>query len=296
MPLLGELSALLTALLWSASSMVFAAATLRVGSVRVNVTRLVLASIYLLALILVLHLDFSMSATQIGLLTLSGIVGLALGDSFLFKAFQHIGARQSMLILSIAPAIAALLAFRFLGEDISAWGILGMGITLFGVMVVLLERRTAVNASKRGDWVGILHAFLGALGQAVGLIFAKMAFAEGPVNGFVAALVRILASLVLLLPATLLTGRLTRTMEALQKDRPAALLTVAGSILGPFLGISFSLIAVAHTQVGIAATIMGTVPILMLPMVRVLYRERLSWRAITGAMVAVSGVAILFLR
>ena len=149
---------------------------------------------------------------------------------------------------------------------------------------------------KKKDWLGVFYAFLGALGQAVGLIFAKLAFAEGPVNGFVAALVRILASVVLLLPAALVTGRLNRTVELLRKDRAAVLLMVAGSILGPFLGMSFSLVAVAHTEVGIAATIMGTVPIVMLPMVWLVYRERLSGRSVVGAVIAVAGVAILFLR
>ena len=296
MPLLGELSALLTAVLWSASSMVFTAATLRVGSVRVNVTRLLLAATYLAIAIPLLGFDATLSSAQLGLLALSGIVGLALGDSFLFQAFGHIGARRSMLILSVAPAMAAFLAYLFLGEELTAWGIFGIGVTLFGVMMVLLERGSPATGGKKKDWLGVFYAFLGALGQAVGLIFAKLAFAEGPVNGFVAALVRILASVVLLLPAALVTGRLNRTVELLRKDRAAVLLMVAGSILGPFLGMSFSLVAVAHTEVGIAATIMGTVPIVMLPMVWLVYRERLSGRSVVGAVIAVAGVAILFLR
>jgi drug/metabolite transporter (DMT)-like permease len=296
MPFLGELSALLTAVLWSASSLVFTAATLRVGSVRVNVTRLLLASSYLLLMILARGVNVSLSASQIEMLALSGIVGLAVGDSFLFKAFQHIGARLSMLVLSVAPALAAVLAFAFLGEEISPGGIFGMVLTLFGVMMVVLERGTSPKNPKKANWGGIFYAFLGALGQAVGLIFAKLAFDEGPVDGFVAALVRILGSLVLLLPVTVLTGRLAHTAQVLQKDRKTALLMVSGSFLGPFLGMSFSLIAVAHTEVGVAATIMGTVPIVMLPMVRVVYRETLSWRAIGGAVIAVAGVAILFLR
>ena len=73
-------------------------------------------------------------------------------------------------------------------------------------------------------------------------------------------------------------------------------MVVLGSIVGPFLGISFSLLAIKHTAVGIAATLMATVPIMMLPLVRVIYRERLSWKAILGAIVAVIGVAVLFLH
>ena len=72
------------------------------------------------------------------------------------------------------------------------------------------------------------------------------------------------------------------------------MLTALGSVFGPFLGISFSLIAVKHTKVGIAATIMALVPILMLPLVRFIYEEKLTWRAIIGAFLAFVGVALLF--
>jgi drug/metabolite transporter (DMT)-like permease len=74
------------------------------------------------------------------------------------------------------------------------------------------------------------------------------------------------------------------------------MLTIGGAIFGPYLGITFSLIAIMYTKVGIAATLIATVPILMLPLVRIIYKERLSWHAIVGACVAVGGVAILFLR
>ncbi|MEI7674072.1 MAG: EamA family transporter, partial [Deltaproteobacteria bacterium] len=114
--------------------------------------------------------------------------------------------------------------------------------------------------------------------------------------GFVATAIRIAASLVLLLPFGALIGNVKMPGAIFREDKRGFYLVAAGSILGPFLGISASLIAIEHTSVGIAATIMATVPILMLPLVRYLYRERLSWKAIAGACVAVAGVALLFVR
>src|SRR3990172_8665037 len=101
MPFLGELSALFTACLWSGSAMVFASATKRAGSFQVNVTRLILAAVYLVLLIVLMPLDVNLSGTQLLNLSISGVIGLALGDTFLFKAFQEIGARISMLIMSV---------------------------------------------------------------------------------------------------------------------------------------------------------------------------------------------------
>lgn len=296
MPFIGELSAFLTACLWSCGAIVFAAATKRVGSFQVNVTRLILATMELVLLIAVLQLNVHLSSTQILNLSLSGVIGLTLGDTFLFKAFQEIGARVSMLIMSVAPAIAALLAYFVLGETLSLVGVLGIGITVAGVSIVVLDRSADASQRVALTTSGIVYGALAAVGQGAGLIFAKLAFRESEVNGFVATAVRIIASLIVLLPIAMLTKRYKNPVRMFSEDSRAFLLTAIGSIFGPFLGISFSLIAIEHTSVGVAATVMALVPILMLPLVRIIYKEKLTWRAILGAFTAVAGVAVLFLR
>ena len=276
--------------------MAFASATKRAGSFQVNITRLVLAATYLILVSAVFRLDVRLSGMQILNLSLSGIVGLSLGDTFLFKAFREIGARVSMLVMSTAPAIAAGLAYLFLGEDLSPMGVVGIVVTVAGVSLVVLDRRNSGSERVSVSTSGLVYAALAAAGQGGGLVLAKLAFREGDVNGFVATGVRIIASLVLLLPAALMTKRYQNPIRMFHQDRQAFWQTALGSVLGPFLGISFSLIAIEYTKVGIAATIMALVPILMLPLVRFVYKERLTWRAILGACVAVAGVAVLFLR
>jgi drug/metabolite transporter (DMT)-like permease len=296
MPFLGEFFALLTAALWSVSSMVFTEATRKIGSVRVNITRLLLATFYLIIVIWLSGASTLISSSQVLHLVLSGVIGLAIGDSFLFKAFQQIGARLSMLILSSAPGMAAVVAYLLLGEELSVLGVFGIVTTIAGVSLGILERGAQTPHPTKIRWTGILFALIGAAGQGIGLIFAKQAFNEGDINGFVAALVRISGSLIVLLPVALVAGRLSGLIATLIRERRAFLLTGVGSVVGPFLGITFSLIAVANTKVGIAATLMATVPIIMLPMVKLIYKETLSWRAIIGACIAVAGVGMLFLR
>jgi drug/metabolite transporter (DMT)-like permease len=296
MPFLGELSALLTACLWSISAMLNTSASRRVGSYYVNSTRLVLAALFLLPTIFLLDLDVNLSRTQFLYLGLSGVIGLTLGDTFLFRAFQEIGARIAMLVMSAAPAIAALLAYGILGESLSLLGVCGIVVTLVGITTVVLDRGGNHSARTAITGRGILWAFLAAIGQGAGLILAKLAFRESPVNGFVATEVRIISALAFLLPMLYLSGRIRNPVQAFSKDKRAFLFTSGGALFGTFLGISFSLIAIEHTKVGIAATIMAMVPILMLPLVRIFYKEKLSWRAIAGAFVAVLGVAMLFLR
>lgn len=298
MPYLGEFYSLLTASLWSGSSIAFTAATKRIGSIQVNTSRLIMAAGYLIALILLAGFDLTLSTMQMIYLSISGFIGFTLGDTFLFKAFKLIGARISMLIMSLAPAVAAFLAHIVLGEDLSFWGIAGILVTLTGIGIVVLRRRAD---TMDGDFVhhitrgGILLAVLAAVGQGGGLIFAKLAFREGSINGFVATLVRILASLLVLLPVSVISGRYNKPVQVFRDDPKAFMFTMLGSIFGPFLGVASSLMAIQYTKVGIAATIMATTPIVMLPLVRFVQKEHLGWRAITGAFITTLGVALLFL-
>lgn len=294
--MLGEIAALLTALLWSGSSLLFASATSRVGSFHVNVTRLVFAAGLLGITVLLLRPETPVTTVQLGLLAASGVVGLAIGDSFLFRAYREQGARLTMLMMSIAPAFAALLSYWFLGEDLTPLGVLGVAITITGIGMVVLQRQASGSSAGWAISSGILYALIAALGQGGGLVLAKVAFNQGRVDGFLAALIRILASIVVLLPLLFARGRWRETLRLFDRDRRALLLTGGGSVLGPFLGISLSLIAVMYTSVGVAATLMATVPVMMLPIVRFVFHERLTWRAIAGAVVAVAGVALLFLR
>ena len=68
-----------------------------------------------------------------------------------------------------------------------------------------------------------------------------------------------------------------------------------GSIFGPFLGVSFSLVAVSYTSTGIASTLMAIVPVLIIPAVVLLYKQKVSLKEIIGAVLSVVGVVIFFI-
>lgn len=292
----GELSALLTAVLWSFTSIFFSSAARKIGSFQLNINRLILASIFLFLTIILFGFDLSLSTRQIVYLSLSGLVGLIFGDSFLFRAYQTIGPRLSILLLSSSPAMTAVLAYFFLEERISALGLIGMAVTLLGIMLVVLEKTDVPGAKFKLDKIGIFHGFMGALGQAGGLILAKFAFEESDLNGMVATFVRILASVIVIVPVALMIRRYKNPFKLYRENIKALWLTIGGTIVGPYLGITFSLIAIAHTKLGIAATLMSTMPIMMLPLMKIIHKEKLNWRAYTGAFLAVGGIAILFLR
>ena len=255
---------------------------------------MILASVFLISTIFIMGYGFDLSMSQYINLIISGVVGLIIGDSFLFKSYQMIGARISMLLMALSPGISTLLAFIFLDERITLLGIAGIFITISGIALVVLEKNT--DSKYKITALGITYGLLGALGQAGGLIFAKFAFEEGHIASFVATFIRIFSSVIILLPVVLLLKRYKNPYKIFNKNKSAFGATLIGTVLGPFLGITFSLIAIENTKVGIAATLMSTMPIIMLPMVKYIYKEKLSWRAITGAVISVIGVALIFLR
>jgi len=160
--MIGEMSALLTAVFWTLSASVFASATVRAGSIAVNVARLVIAALYLALWILISRTAITLSISQVVALAVSGVIGLAFGDSFLFRAFHEIGARVTMLIMSTSPAVAAVLAYLFLHESLSLVGSVGIFVTLVGIGVVVMEGGTQ-NASS-ASWRGVFFAVLASIG------------------------------------------------------------------------------------------------------------------------------------
>ncbi len=296
MPHLGEITSLLTACCWSFSSYIFTAAAHRIGSVQLNINRMIFAVILLFITILLAGINFELSNNQILNLSISGIIGLVIGDSFLFKAFTMIGTRLSMLLMSLTPAMSAVLAYFFLGERIALLGIVGMIITLLGIILVVFDKKENEESPHSQKGKGILYGVLGALGQAVGMIFAKLAFEESNINGFLATFVRLFSATILILPVSILFKRYKNPFKLYSEDRKGLVLTLGGTFFGPFLGITLSLISIAHTSVGIASTLMATVPVIMLPIGKFIFKDQIKFKAVLGAVIAVAGVAILFLR
>ena len=292
---IGEIAALATAFCWSITSYAFTNASRRVGAIQVNIDRMAFASIILISIIGIFSISLNLSFNQISNLVISGILGLVIGDSFLFKSFQLIGARLGIIIMAAVPVLSAILAYFFLNEIISYLGMFGMLLTITGILIVVLEKKSRENHITFNK-LGIFYGFLGALGQASGLIFAKFAFQAGELNGFSASFIRLFSASIIILPIASTFRRYKNPFNIYPKDIYSTKVILIGTIFGPVLGITGSLIAIEYAKVGIASTLMATMPIIMLPISRYYFKEKLEWKAIIGAFVAVIGAAIIFLR
>jgi drug/metabolite transporter (DMT)-like permease len=295
MPHLGEFAALLTALFWTVTAMAFEAAGRRIGSIAVNLIRLVLAFGVLVLFCTLARgrpLPTDAPAAAWLFLSLSGLAGFTIGDLALFQAFVLIGSRTALLMMSMVPLLTALGGWVFLGEELSRYDALGMGLTLLGVVWVVAERRADENGlARRLPVRGVLLSLVAAVGQAMGLILAKHGM--GDYNPFAATQIRALAGIVGFVIIFSVAGWWPRVRAGL-RDRAAMWRVSLGAFFGPFLGVSFSLLAIQHTQTGVAATIMAITPITIIPPAILIFKEKVSPRAIGGALLAVAGVGILF--
>lgn len=295
---LGAAAAVATAFLWALSSVVFTFATLRAGAMAVNRLRLLMAIGWLILAHALFHLPLPVAADgrRWLLLGASGLVGLVLGDGCLFQAFIWIGPRLAMLLLSTAPALATLWAWRFLGEALSPAQVTGILVTMIGVGWVVLGRDGAAGRPSDGRRyaLGILCGLGGAAGQAGGLILAKQGMA-GDFPPLSATLMRMVAAAAALWLYTALRGQIRETARRFAKDGAACWFTLAGSFLGPFVGVTLSLLAIQYVAVGIASTLMALTPVFLLPLSHFIFREHVGWPAAVGTAVATAGVALMFL-
>ncbi|MBN1146944.1 MAG: DMT family transporter [Anaerolineales bacterium] len=297
--LLGLLAALITSLFFTAGSTLFTLGGRQVGSQVLNRLRLLLAVAFvtLAHLLLGVPLPFQAGPERWFWLALSGVLGLALGDAFLFQAFIWIGPRLAMLMMALHPAIAALLAWLFLGEALSAAQLLGMGLTLGGVAWVVLERSGPARQEpleRRNYFLGILFGLGGAIGQALGMVTAKPGLADD-FPALSGTLIRMLAAAASVWAFALLRGQAGATLQALRARPKAFKFILGGAFIGPFLGVTFSLLAIQNAEVGVASTLMALPPVLLLPVSYIVFGERFGWRVVIGTLLAISGVALLFI-
>lgn len=293
---IGEISALATALCWAVTSYVFTNVIRKIGALRVNIDRMILASIMLFLIIIIFNINLDINSDQISNLIISSILGLVIGDSFLFKSFQLIGARLSVIIMALVPVLSTVLAFFFLNELITFFELVGMIITITGIVIVVLEKKQKDENNFSFDKRAILYGLLGALGQASGLIFAKFAFQAGELNGFTASFIRLFSASIIILPLAVIFRRYKNPYRLYSENVRSIKVMLIGTVFGPVLGITLSLVAIEFAKIGIASTLMATMPIIMLPISKFYFKEKLGWKAIIGAIIAVAGAAIIFLR
>lgn len=292
---LGEITAIATAFCWAVTSIFFSYGGRQVGSVVVNLSRLLFAFLMMASTHFFLFGDFlpvQAEPFRWGWLGLSALLGFVIGDSGLFQAFILVGPRLASLIMALVPIFSTFFGWLFFGETVTYLEFTGIILTISGVAWVVTEKRGRTQVENKLYGQGIIFGLVGVLGQASGLITSKF----GLVDGFPPAsanVIRILAGMTILWLLAAFRGQVGFTIKQ-WRHKKALYAIWGGTLTGPFAGVWLSLTAIQLTRVGIAATLMALTPIMVIPLSYFIFGERITVRSIVGTIVAVIGVALIF--
>lgn len=305
MSYLGELISIGVAFSWTATALLSEFGSKRLGNLTLNVLRMALAILFSLVLFIVTTGDLlPVGATReaCGWMLLSGLVGYVIGDFCLFQCYIIIGSRFGQLFMTLAPLAAALMAWVTLGQHLTLMSIVAMVVTLFGIGISVLGRGNHHKVSLRLPLNGVLFAIGAAMCQGIGLVLSKIGMNHFEMEAgipewllpFNANFYRCIAGLIGFGLLHWFRDGFTPMRKALHDGRGLSV-AIATTIFGPFVGVGFSLMAVQYTAAGIASTLMAMTPIIILLPSRWFFHEKLTWRAVLGALISVGGVSLFFL-
>jgi drug/metabolite transporter (DMT)-like permease len=305
MTYVGELISIGVAFSWTATALLSEFGSKRLGNLTLNVLRMSLAllfSLFLFGFVTGSVLPSGASNEAIGWMLLSGIVGYVIGDFCLFQCYIIIGSRFGQLFMTLAPLSAALMAWITLGQQMTKMSIVAMLVTLSGISISVLGRGEHHRVSLRLPLRGVLFAIAAAMCQGIGLVLSKIGMDHYVVTDgmpawlvpFSANFYRCIAGVVGFLLLMYFRSGLKPLQEALL-DKEGMSVATATTIFGPFVGVGFSLMAVQYTAAGIASTLMAMTPIIILLPSYWLFHEKITWRAVIGAVISVFGVSLFFL-
>ena len=292
--LLGYLFALITSACWTQNSIIYTFVGKRVGSSTVTHIRLWIAfpaAVIINFIFTGSFLPVNFSRLSYIFISSSGIFGFFIADLFIFKAFQQIGARKTMVLMTLSPIFSAVISWIVFSEVLTIMQIIGILITIAGViLVIMVESKKTANPSRP---IWIIFALTGALTQAIGMVLAKAGLSEG-IHPISANVIRIGSGLAGLAVFTLLRGKFITDFKKMEDKRSLNLL-IAAALVGPVFGMLLALYAFLWAPVGIVTTLMLLTPIMLLPIDRFYLKKHIPSGAVIGTLVAVAGAGVLFI-
>jgi drug/metabolite transporter (DMT)-like permease len=308
MNLSGELIAILTTLCWSLGIFPFTEAAKRIGAGPLNQYRLLLAWI-IISVILFFSNDLNIfqlftipQPYHYIFLGLSGIIGFSIGDYCSFTSFKLLGPKLGSLYTTFAPGAALIIGYIALNETINFIGIIGIFTTIGGVIWLTFSKKDAFEASKIGykrDQKGIIYGVIGALCQGTGLVLSKygMDYYSEKLPTMHAVWIRLLFAFAGAFVVSIFLGKLKSNSKPIFTNEKNNLpFLFLGTLLGPVMGVTLSLLAIQQLEVAVAQTIFALLPLFVLPISLIVYKEKITLQSVFACFIALTGVLLLIWR
>ena len=309
MQYVGEIISLVVAVSWTVTALFAEVGSKRLGSLQMNVIRMVLSLLMLGATL------WWFTGSPVPLyadgkawfwLSMSGFVGYLLGDYCLFNSYIWIGSRFGQLFMTLAPPTAAIAGFFMLGETLAwnAW--VGMMVTLTGIGISVLNKGTSNKLSLKLPLKGVLFGIGAGVGQGVGLVLSKVGMTHyeasipmgeemvADMMPFASTFIRAVTGAIGFL-CVMGFQKQFHTLAISVRDRKGMNAAVWATITGPFIGVSLSLMAVQYTEAGIASTLMALTPVFIIWPAHFFFGQKVTFKEVMGACISVMGVSLFFI-
>ncbi len=307
----GEIIALIVAFSWTATALFADVASHRLGSLPLNLIRMVLSWAFLSAMLwVVTGAPYPLYANDQAWfwLVLSGLVGYVFGDWCLFNSYIVFGSRYGQLFMTLAPPMAGIAGWLMLGESMSWRSWLAMLVTLTGIAISILARSGEQHKlTLKLPLKGVLFGIGAGVGQGVGLVLSKIGLehyeqaipSDAPQSiakmmPFAGTYIRAVAGFVGFFLILALAKSLPQVGKAV-RDKKGMLFASLTTFFGPFLGVSLSLMAVQYAKAGIASTLMALTPVLIIVPYAIIHKQKISVKEVIGTLITMVGVALFFL-
>lgn len=288
---MGELLALLTALIWAAAVILLKRSGESVPPFALNLFRVTVSSVLLLptAFLAGQASVISASLSDILLLVASGAIGVAISDTLFHASLNRVGAGISAIIDCLYSPLTVLLAFLALNERLSTLQLVGLALVLGGVFAAA-RHEPPHGVAPRQVAVGVVWGVLAMVALAVGIVIAKPVLDRSTLLW--AATVRQVGCLAVMLPVALLSRRRAQILGAL---RPSSvwLHSLPGAVLGSYLGLICWIGGLKYTKVGVAAILNQSSTIYILILAAIFLKEPLTRRKLLASLVALAGIILV---
>ncbi|MBO4570608.1 MAG: DMT family transporter [Bacteroidales bacterium] len=308
---LGEILSLLVAVSWTVTALCADIASHRIGALPLNLIRMALSLLLLAgALWIVTGSPYPTMADGKAWfwLALSGVVGYVFGDYCLFNSYVVFGSKYGQLFMTLAPPVAGITGWLFMGETMRWHSWLAMLVTLTGIAISILARAgKSRKLELKLPLKGVLFGIGAGVGQGTGLVLSKIGLghyaaaipADAPQSvvsmmPFAGTFIRAIAGLIGFFLILSMRRELPQVAAATH-DRKGMTFAGLTTFFGPFLGVSLSLMAVQYAKAGIASTLMALTPVLIIVPYAIINHEKISVKEVIGTLVTMTGVALFFL-
>ncbi|MFK5949069.1 MAG: DMT family transporter [Methylococcales bacterium] len=288
--LYGEISAILTALSWSVSIIMFRHLGKSFTPLNLTLWKGSLAILGLAVTLFFTRIPISPETNDILWLLLSGAIGIGIGDSAFFAALNRMSESTTLLLTeTLAPIMTALLAMIWLAEWLTVWQWLAIAVILFGVDIVIRSRKrkrkiVAVTLS------GFNFAALAALCQAIGAVIGRDVLVSSQLDAITASLIRLIGGVVTV-AIFLIFSKDSWFPKANQNPHTWKMLIFA-TFFGTFLAMMFQTYAFANAPAAIVQSLFASSIIFSL-IIAYLLGQKVSLRAFVGSGIALMGVGLI---